>query len=332
MPKKPTEAEAQETQVIDLPVQEDVAVQPATGNGLVVPAGTGQAVAVAVSVADRRRAAAGVGVSQNVRDRYLPFIGLLQKTSPQIERGSDSYVEGAEFGDIILKNFPFPNPIVKGDAGFLFQLAASRHNWVEWRPKRAGGGIVRQIPMTYDSTGAPVPPNGARIGPHPDIRNKEALLSPEGHILVDTRYLAGNFVSDANDPLTAIPCMISLTSTGHRFFRQINTVLSQLVMDGRRVSAMDRLFHLTTQRREKDGNSWVEWKFADHGPTSDDLWELGFKLYEQFSSGEKVVDTEAVSEAVQGEVIDHETGEILPRGRAAGGAVDASIPFAPDRH
>jgi hypothetical protein len=177
-----------------------------------------------------------------------------------------------------------------------------------------------------------VPPLMSRVGPHPDLRDKEALLSTDGNILVDTRYLAGNFVGDPADPLSVIPCMISLTSTGHRFFRQVNTFLSQLVMDGRRVSVMDRLFRLTTVRKTKDINSWFEWKFADQGATSDDVWELGYKLHEQFRSGEKVVDVDAVSEAAGAETIDHETGEVVPRGRGAGGLVDAGIPFAPDRH
>lgn len=284
-----------------------------------------------LSIADRRRAAAGLGVSQAARDRYLPFVKLLQKTSPEIDPGGPAHVPGALFGDILLRNFPFQSPIVKGDQGFLYQLAGSEHTWVEWRPKRFGGGIVRRVPLTYDSYGKSLPPSGSGLGAHPDYKGKEALLSGSGNILVDTRYLVGNYVSDPEDPSTAIPCMISLTSTGHRFFRLINTLLSQLTMDGRRISAMDRLFLLRTQRRAKDEESWVEWDFEDRGPTSDDLWELGFQLHEQFRSGQKVIDEAALSEGA-GDVIDAETGEVLPRGPGAAGRLDSEIPFAPDRH
>jgi hypothetical protein len=318
----------QEDQVLDAPTCEDVAVQPATGGGLVIPAQSPGLPATENSVAERRRAAAGLGVSQAVRDRCLPFVKLLQKTSPEVEPGGPGYVEGALFGDILLKNFPFASPIVKGDQGFLFQLAGSEHTWVEWRPKRAGGGIVRRVPMSYDISGQPIPPLGAAMGPHPDLKNKEALISAEGNVLVDTRYVVGNYVGDAFDPSTAIPCLISLTSTGHRFFRLINTFLTQVTMDGRKISAMDRLFLLTTRRRTKDINSWSEWQFEDRGPTSDVLWELGYNLHEQFRSGEKQIDDSVLSDhPLGGDVIDGETGEVLQRGPGAAGRLDEAIPF-----
>src|SRR5258708_4431967 len=57
------------------------------------------------------------GLSKDQADNLIPFIYVLQPLSPQVMKGDAARIEGAEAGDIWLRN----GPVIKGEDGMLFQ-------------------------------------------------------------------------------------------------------------------------------------------------------------------------------------------------------------------
>src|SRR6202035_3091033 len=55
------------------------------------------------ALADRMKADAGRGVSTAQEDNQVPLIYVLQPLSPQVDKRSEQYVEGAEPGDLWLR-------------------------------------------------------------------------------------------------------------------------------------------------------------------------------------------------------------------------------------
>lgn len=302
---------------------------------------TGRTVATlppAQSVAERRRQSSGRGVSFEQRDKILPFAILLQYKSPQVERGSESYIEGAQPGSFYLKGHA-TRELVSGEEGFLWQLCDTSHTWVEWRPRGRGGGVVARHQPVYRGDSPDTHPEFARRGPNPDYPQQVAwLVGDEGNYVVETRYLVGNlFIADDAAPYldgTAVPgaarrgaatFFLPLRSTGHAVYRRLNTQLGmRRNADGNPIDAWDRLFRFRSRRRTKGANSWLELEFADEGQVSDELWELGEATHRASQAGRHIIQDEALAE----EVVDPETGEITPAGgRAAAGKLDDHIPF-----
>ena len=89
----------------------------------------------------------GLGLSTRAEDNLVPFIKLLQKGSPEVNKNEDAYIEGAEAGAILLRN---PDVVVSGDDGIIFQPCHHSVMWVEWHPDR--GGFV----ASYDRENPPV--------------------------------------------------------------------------------------------------------------------------------------------------------------------------------
>src|SRR4051812_7676312 len=83
---------------------------------------------------------AGTGF-ENVKkgDFALPFIKILQGLSPELERGNAKYIAGAQAGDIV---HSITNEVFSGETGIAIVAAAFDKKWIEWRPRKSGGGLV----------------------------------------------------------------------------------------------------------------------------------------------------------------------------------------------
>jgi hypothetical protein len=239
-----------------------------------------------------------VGVSDAAQDNIVPFVVLFQKTSPQVDRGDDRYVEGAEFGHIWVRGHP-ETEVVPGDQGIDFQPCYVDHVWVRWRSRGKGGGVTARYPLNDDPRNFDQPPAdlGVKRGPNPDNPQTEAWVFQDGSgdTLVETRYLSG-YILDWQFPL---PYVISLTSTGHTFYKKLNAMLRNLRFpNGNRINIWDRHFRLTSRRATNPKGTYAVWEFRDLGFTSDEQAEMGEHLHQSLASGSmKVADEAAVAEA-----------------------------------
>ena len=82
-------------------------------NELVVAEGTKSALPAALAAMMEKDAGKGVSTAQE--DNLVPLIYVLQTNSPQVNKRDERYIEGAEPGDLWLRNAP--QPIVKGAEG-----------------------------------------------------------------------------------------------------------------------------------------------------------------------------------------------------------------------
>src|SRR5438477_259916 len=89
-------------------------------------------VGLADDVMARIRGDAAGSLSKDQADNLVPLIYLLQPLSPQVMRGDPARIDGAEPGDIWLRNSE--RPIIKSEKGMLFQPCFFYKDIVEWVP------------------------------------------------------------------------------------------------------------------------------------------------------------------------------------------------------
>ena len=87
---------------------------------------------------------AGVGVDLTLDDLKIPFIGLLQKDSAELDSDEEKYIEGVSEGQILNKA---TRAAVDGETGLLLVPAIRQRMFVEWLPDR-GGFVAEHLPSS----------------------------------------------------------------------------------------------------------------------------------------------------------------------------------------
>lgn len=83
----------------------------------------------------------GVGFEDFTSDDVaVPFIGILQKGSPQVEEDNPKYVQGAKSGYLLNT---VSNTIYDGKSGITVIPVHRVRTFIEWIPKDQGGGLVQ---------------------------------------------------------------------------------------------------------------------------------------------------------------------------------------------
>lgn len=82
--------------------------------------------------------------NQTQADIKLPRLGLLQKMSYEVDKAHESYIEGAEPGGFFNKATRelLPNEV-------FFVACLTRHEFIQWIPRDAGGGYVKSFPINH---------------------------------------------------------------------------------------------------------------------------------------------------------------------------------------
>lgn len=166
----------------------------------------------------------GGGLSEDQADNLVPLAYLLQPLSPQCMKGDPQRIEGAEAGDIWLRNSD--PPIVKSEVGLLFQPCFFYKDLVEWIPDR--GGFVARHDIScmphkeLDENGQPRTTKWSGtlkdVKEIPDDERPNAppkfIRSSNNNEIVETRYFGGYVCLPSGQ---ALPYIIPLSSTGHTF-------------------------------------------------------------------------------------------------------------------
>lgn len=215
----------------------------------------------------------GQGVSTAQEDNLVPLIYVLQGLSPQVNKRTEAYIEDAEPGDLWLRNAP--SPIVKGDAGLLFQPVYFFKNVNEWIPRDDGGGFVgSHTEMPADAREVKDTENSRRI----------TYLSPRNTEYIETRNYAGYAIT----PAGRFPYLLPFSSTGHSTARMWMQLINQKVSrDGKRAPIFACIYKLTTRMRKNKDGEWFVIEVADAGFASRDDAMAGKTLAAAFSTGEK---------------------------------------------
>lgn len=84
---------------------------------------------------------AGLGFEgQTNEDATIPYLLILQALSPQISKPAQK-IPGAELG--MLMN-SVSKELYDGTKGVIIQPCATSHRYLEWKPRKEGGGLVAQ--------------------------------------------------------------------------------------------------------------------------------------------------------------------------------------------
>lgn len=229
---------------------------------------------------------AGAGF-ENVRanDMLVPRLAILQSLSPQLKKSKASYIEGAQVGDIVDTGTGelMPQPTT-------FLPVYYRKDFIEWKPRNAGGGLVRVHPD--DSILSQTRPNE---------KNKPVL--PNGNEIIETAQLFG-----LNMTAGGRACFIAFSSTQLKKARRLLTLANgeRIEVAGRQIQPplFYRTYLLGTAEEAKQNDTWAGWTI-ERGPVLTELpnWRDVMKVVTDFRAslqrGEATADTSSLDAAAQ---------------------------------
>lgn len=238
----------------------------------------GTAVAPA-SIQDMYKEDQGKGVSQAAEDNLVPLLYVLQPLSPQVDRrNAGAYIEGAEPGDIWLRNAP--TPIIKGDQGIIVQPCYFYKDIGAWIPRDQGGGLVgRYIELPKDAVEVP--------SKHPGIKQYKLGNAD----LIDTR---NHVVRVFLDQSTVLSYLIPLKSSGHSVSKQWMVHMNaKRAEDGTRIPSFGWSYKLITKQRKNADGTWFVLEPTPYQLITDpEQYKAGRQLHDDFAAGRKIAEQE----------------------------------------
>lgn len=221
---------------------------------------------------------AGLGNSQNPEDASLPFLGILQQLSPELNESKPEYMEGAKSGFLASKSIGkfWPSRIAKGEDGMLVVPCGFQRNFVVWKPQR--GGYVETLPYDTDL----LKRRGAKQSKVMVEGKERTMLMMDGNIVTDTMY---TFVVD----LEGNPYIIGAASTAQGPMRNWMSYRNtqKHPKSGLTLPAFAKVYRLRTAEQTKDNNTWHNWKVDDAGfVTSQMLYEAAKVFATKIAAGE----------------------------------------------
>jgi hypothetical protein len=137
-------------------------------------------------------------------DISIPFLGIVQKLSPQLDKTHEKYIEGATEGDLFNS---VTNQLLGTKAYFVPCCKDSQY--VEWVPRDKGGGLV----------GMHAP--GSEFVR--DIKSRATdqfkLKTDEGNDLIETHYVYGMLIAGATGKTVETPIVIGFSSSKIKVYR-----------------------------------------------------------------------------------------------------------------
>lgn len=147
---------------------------------------------------------------QTSDEMQIPFLALLQALSPQVSGAKK--VKGAEAGALF-------NTVTESLLGseVLFVPALREHVFVEWKPRKAGGGFVARHERESEVVRAAIEA----------AKEFGKYTTPAGNDLVETYYLYGMVVSGTD----LEPIVVAFSSTKIKVFKKWNTQVHMFTVE-----------------------------------------------------------------------------------------------------
>ncbi len=144
---------------------------------------------------------AGVGM-ENVdsTDISIPFLGIIQTDSPQLDKGHAKYIKGCEKGDLFNT---VTNEII-GDGRAVYYVACCKERqYVEWIPFKDGGGYCG----THE-------PNSKLVQSSLEVaEDKLKPMTDDGHELAETFTVFGLLIDGPEATESVMPLVVAFSST-----------------------------------------------------------------------------------------------------------------------
>lgn len=224
--------------------------------------------------------AAGAGQAHlNAGDVATPFLDILQKNSPQVEKDSGKTITGAEVGMIYNSG---TNELYDGAKGITVVVCAYDKRWVEWISRDMGGGFVASYPYV------PTPP----VVREATTNEKKMLITTDGNEVRETAYYFVLHVEDGSPS----PAIVAMSRTKLKPSRMWNKMWSEfkLVVKDQRVDApiFARYYQLTTVKQIKKTYTYFNWVVTPGprlGQKDLPILRVAMKAHEDFEKGRVVI-------------------------------------------
>lgn len=183
---------------------------------------------------------AGAGL-ENVRaeDLAIPFVGVLQKNSPQVDPDKGAFIEGAKVGQFLETGTQTVYDEI------LVVPCEHKTAIVEWKPRETGGGFVKQHEIGYEKD---------------FLRNERGQwVTDDGHLLIHTMYFFCLLLLPTGDTM---PVILSFSSSQLKKARTwLTRLTSKKIVNpatGKKFTPpiYESIWKLTTVPEQNDKGSW----------------------------------------------------------------------------
>ena len=226
---------------------------------------------------------ANAGLENADRDSFaIPFLAIMQKMSPQVDRDSDAFIEGVETGDFLLTA---TNEVFKDEDGVDLVFCGYRRTFLRWADEKSGGGFKGEIAADEVT----------RLRALGEFKENEEgkLFAKNGDSIRDARI---HYVLVLRPDGTATPAVISIGSTQIKKSKMLNTQIAnfQATNSAGKIfnpPSFGHIFHAETVAESNDKGSWRGWKFTRSGYVTDpNLFDAAVKFHENVKSESVKVD------------------------------------------
>ncbi len=216
----------------------------------------------------------------------IPFLAIMQKGSPQVDKDSDEYIKGVEVGDLLLTS---TKEVFKDEDGADIVFCGYRRVFLRWAPIDSGGGFKGEI--SVDEV--------ARMRASGELKDEDnRLFADNGDSVRDTRI---HYILVVRPDGTFTPAVLSCSSTQIKKSKMLMTQIQSFVAkDSNDRSftppSFGHVFHAETISEQNDKGSWRGWKFERTGFVTDaDLFKAAVEFNKMSQSKSAKVDYDAAA-------------------------------------
>lgn len=215
---------------------------------------------------------AGAGLENTDRDSFaIPFLAIMQKGSPQVDKDDEAHVEGAEVGDLMLTS---TQELFKDEDGVDVVFCGYRRVFLRWAPVDSGGGFKGELSVDEVQ----------RLRSQGELVEEDGkLFANNGDLVRDTRI---HYVLVVREDGTFTPAVISMSSTQIKKSKMLLTQIQSYIAkdsSGRSFNppSFGHVFHAETIAESNDKGSWRGWKLTRTGFVEDpDLFRAAVEFHE----------------------------------------------------
>lgn len=227
----------------------------------------------------------GAGLEGTDRDSFaIPFLAIIQKTSPQVDKDTDQYIKGAETGDLLLTS---TNELFKDEDGVDVVFCGYRRAFLRWAPIDSGGGFKGEISVEEISA----------LRQTGKIQEQDGrLFADNGDIIADTRI---HYVLVVRPDGTFAPAVMSFKSTQIKKSKMLMTQIQGYTAKDSyghpfTPPSFGHMFHAETVAESNDKGSWRGWKLTRTGFVEDsEVFQAAVEFHKTVVAGEVKVNYDA---------------------------------------
>jgi hypothetical protein len=223
----------------------------------------------------------------------IPFLGILQPLSPQLNPSMPTFIEGSKVGQIF-------NSVTKELYDTVDVVVAyAKRSFIEWVPRSAGGGFRGEYgPEKEPEYDKLLTAARAKRAAANEKENGRAIL-PNNNELVDTRsFFVLRLVEEGG---LAQPAVVSMSSTQTKVARdwlQMMNMYQPIGLPPKRYPLFAGVYRLSTRQRQNAAGFWYVFNPARLGFNNNpDLVSQALAFRENILGGAIVVDREADADA-----------------------------------